>query len=224
MKKHLCLTAMAAGLGMVLAASPVAAEPRATSAQAAPQIALVDLSYIYSNHIRFKQQQELLRHDVEAAEAELKQNKVSLQKMGEQLDQFNRNSQEYRNLEEDIAKRQADITVQVNKQKRDFFEQEAKMYYTVYQEVMEQIRYYSDKHGILLVMRFNGDPYDENDPQGLQKELNKAVLYHNKMIDITPIILDAVNPPRTNAPTRSTINPGPAQRTGPQGVPPNTRR
>jgi Skp family chaperone for outer membrane proteins len=220
--KFLCLTAFVAGVSAVhIAAPPAAAEPRTSSGQIAPQLALVDLAYIYANHVKFKAHSEDLRRDVEAAEAELKANKASLQKMADHLEEYSRNSQEFRQLEEEIAKRTAEIQVQVQKQKRDFFEQEAKMYYTVYQEIMEQVRYYADKHGVLLVMRFNGDPYDENDPQALQKELNKVVLYHNKMIDITPIILDAVNPQRPTTPPRSTVNPGPAQR---PGVPPNTRR
>jgi Skp family chaperone for outer membrane proteins len=223
-KKYVCLTALAASLSVVHVAAPFAAAQQRQGAQPAPQIALVDLAYIFQNHVRFKALSEDLRRDVEAAEAELKNNKAALQKMADQLEQFNRNSQEYRQLEEDIAKRQADITVQVNKQKRDFFEQEAKMYYTIYQEVMEQVKYYSDKHGILLVMRFNGDPYDENDPQALQKELNKAVLYHNKLIDITPIILDAVNPPRSNHPASPPMTNLPQGAGRHQGVPPNSRR
>lgn len=163
-----------------------------------PQMAIIDLAYIFENHTRFKQQSDELRRDVEAAEAELKSNKAQLQKMAENLEQFNRTSPEYRSLEEDITRRTAELQVQVGTQKRNFYEQEAKIYYSTYKEVMDQVRYYAEKHNILLVMRFQGDPYNENDPQGLQKELNKAILYHNSMIDITPIILEAVNPPRPN--------------------------
>ncbi len=199
MKKNLSLTALLAGLSAVFAAAaPAYAQQRPGGGQPASQVAIIDLAYIFANHVRFKAYSDELRRDVEAAEAELKNNKAALQKMADQLDSYNRGTPEYRQLEEDITKRQADITVQVNRQKRDFFEQEAKMYYTVYKEVMEQVTYYADKHGYLLVMRFNGDPYDENDPQGIQKELNKSVLYYNKAIDITPIILDAVNPQRAN--------------------------
>lgn len=199
MKKHLSLTALVAGLSAVVVAAPSAyGQQRSGGGPAASPIAIIDLAYIFANHVRFKAYSDELRRDVEAAEAELKNNKAALQKMADQLDSYNRGTPEYRQLEEDITKRQADITVQVNRQKRDFFEQEAKMYYTVYKEVMEQITYYADKHGYVMVMRFNGDPYDENDPQGIQKELNKSVLYYNKAIDITPIILDAVNPQRPN--------------------------
>jgi len=217
-KKNLPLAVFLAALAAVHAAAPRASAQQRTAAgsPSAPQVALLDLAYIFGNHVKFKQLTDALRRDVEAAEAELKNNKAALQKMVDQLDSYNRGTPEYRQLEEDITKRQAEIQVQVNVQKRDFFEQEAKMYYTVYQEIMEQVRYYSDKHGILLVMRFNGDPLDENDPQGIQKELNKAVLYHNKMIDITPYILDAVNPPRGNASARPAPVPTTTRR--PQGV------
>jgi Skp family chaperone for outer membrane proteins len=219
-KKYLSLAVFAAGLSLAPAGATSAfAQQRTTGA--APQVAIIDLSYIFSNHVKFKGLSDELRRDVEAAENELKQNKASLQKMAERLEELNRNSPDYRQLEEDIAKRSADLSVQVQLQKKEFFEKEAKIYYTVYQEIMEQVKYHADKHGIALVMRFNGDPLDENDPQGIQKELNKAVLYYNKMIDITPIILDAVNPPRARPSTTTPpVNNGLSRR--PQGVlPPN---
>ncbi|HET6880797.1 MAG TPA: OmpH family outer membrane protein [Pirellulales bacterium] len=220
MKKCLSLAVLAVGLSMAPAgANSAFAQPRSTGS--APQVAIIDLAYIFNNHVKFKALSDELRRDVEAAENELKQNKSSLQKMAERLEELNRNSPDYRQLEEDIAKRSADLSVQVQLQKKEFFEKEAKIYYTVYQEIMEQVKYHADKHGIALVMRFNGDPLDENDPQGIQKELNKAVLYYNKTIDITPIILDAVNPPRSRP---TTTSPQPDNRLGrpPQGVlPPN---
>jgi Skp family chaperone for outer membrane proteins len=216
-KKYLSLAAVVAGLSVVHAAAPPAIAQQRTTA--APQVAIIDLAYIFNNHVKFKALSDDLRRDVEAAENELKNNKTALQKLADSLEGFNRNTPEYRQLEEDITKRSADLQVQVQLQKKTFFEQEAKIYYTVYQEIMEQVKYHADKHGIVLVMRFNGDPLDENDPQGIQKELNKAVLYYNKVIDITPIILDAVNPARTN---RGPVPPTANRTSGPQGVP--TRR
>jgi Skp family chaperone for outer membrane proteins len=217
-KKYLSLTALVAGLSVVHAAAPLAVAQQRT---AAPQVAIIDLAYIFNNHVKFKALSDDLRRDVEAAENELKNNKTALQKLADSLEGFNRNTPEYRQLEEDITKRSADLQVQVQLQKKTFFEQEAKIYYTVYQEIMEQVKYHSDKHGIVLVMRFNGDPLDENDPQGIQKELNKAVLYYNKVIDITPIILDAVNPPRTGNRPGPTASSGNSRPSGPQGVLPN---
>lgn len=195
---------------------------------AAPQIAVIDLGYIFSQHIRFKQMTEELRRDIEAAEGELRANKQQLQKMMEQLDQFNKGSPEYKQLEEDMVKRESDLRVQVGMQKRDFNEKEARLYYNVYKEVMEQVRYYADKHGILLVIQFSGEPVDETDSNSIRQSLVKIVLHHNPAIDITPAILDAVNPPvRANNsrpnPQRVTNRP---QSQGPSrmGVPPPNKK
>ncbi|HEX7445977.1 MAG TPA: OmpH family outer membrane protein [Pirellulales bacterium] len=179
----------------VLASMNLTAARAVAQQRPAPQIALIDLGYIFSQHVRFKQLTEELRRDIESAENELRANKQQLQKMVEQLDEFSKGSPDYKQHEEDVVKRESELRVQVGMQKRDFNEKEARIYYTIYKEVMDQVRYYADKHGILLVMQFSGEPVDESDPGSIKQSLSKQVLHHNPAIDITPIILDAVNPP-----------------------------
>ena len=96
-------------------------------------------------------------------------------------------------MEEELAKKAAELNLRVSIQKKDFLEQEAKIYYNVYQEVIDCVKYHCDTNGVSLVLRFNGDPIDRNDPQEVLKELNKSVLYYNRAIDITPIILEKLN-------------------------------
>lgn len=205
----------------ILATVHFAAADVAAQRPSTPGVAIVDLTYIFANHTRFKAMTEDMRRDVEEAERNLKAQKESLQKMAEQLDQYRRGTPDYKSLEEELAKRQADMSAQVNLQKKNFLEQEAKNYYTVYLEILDQIKYYADANGISLVLRFNGDPIDSQDPREVIKELNKSVVYYNRTIDITPVILDAVNQTSPRPAGRPPIGAtGPA--TKPHGVP--TRR
>ena len=71
-------------------------------------------------------------------------------------------------------------------------EREAKIYYTVYQEVNDEVKYYSDRNGITMVLRFNGDPVDVNNRESVMREINKPIVYQNG-VDITPKILEALN-------------------------------
>lgn len=211
-----------ATLWAALASMHFAGSQAVAQQRPAPQIAVIDLGYIFSQHIRFKQMTEELRRDIEAAENELRANKQQLQKMVEQLEEFSKGSQEYKQHEEDVVKRESDLRVQVNMQKRDFNEKEARIYYNVYKEVMEQVRYYADKHGILLVMQFSGEPVDESDANSIRQSLGKQVLHHNQAIDITPFILDAVNPPvRPNRQSPPLTNR--PQRVGVPNAPPKQR-
>lgn len=216
MKKFLSLAAFAA----VFAAFQFSADEAAAQQRgAAPQVAIVDLTYIFANHVKFKALVEDMRRDVEAAEADLKAAKEALEKSAERIDEFNRNSPEAKALEEDVAKRQADLQVQVNIQKRNFMEQEAKIYLQIYREVLEAVKYHAEKSGYNLVLRFNGDPLDGDDLQGVMQHLNRQVVYYNRTIDITPVILDACNanagPPRpTNRQPTGPIGAKPANSQG----------
>jgi Skp family chaperone for outer membrane proteins len=189
-------------------------------------VAILDLTYIFKNHLRFQQMSDGMRRDVEAAEAALKVDREAYGKMTQQLETYRKGTPEFRAMEEELAKKAAELNLRVSIQKKDFLEQEAKIYYNVYQEICEHVKYYSEQHGIALVMRFNGDPVDRNDPQEVLKELNKSVLYYNRAIDITPIILEEINRkapggPQGGVPQTSTPGaPGFAPQGAPPGLPP----
>jgi Skp family chaperone for outer membrane proteins len=205
-------TLVAVCAGLQFSPSQVAAQ----RSDGAPEVAILDLAYIYENHVRFKALNEEMRRDVEAAENDLKIKREELQKMIEKLEDYRRNSPEYRELEEEITRLQAKLQADVNLQKKAFMEQEARNYFTVYQEVTEAIKIYCDKHGIVLVLRFNGNPIDQENPQEVVKALNNTVLHYHKNIDITPHILAMVNKNRRPTPTidPGTTNGGPKSKTG----------
>lgn len=126
------------------------------------------------------------------AERQLRTRKAELQAERDAAAKLPKGSPEAKRLESKVALESAELQVKVAEQKKAFFEEEAGIYYKVYEEVMKHVEEYADKHGINLVMSFNGEPLDKNDPEGVKKELNKAVLYH-KGIDITDAILAIVN-------------------------------
>ena len=191
MRKFFLVAALMAAVSMlgVSARKSEAQPPRGVGSP----IAILDLTYIFKNHLRFQQMSDGMRRNVEAAENNLKVDREAYGKMTQQLETYRKGTPEYRAMEEELAKKAAELNLRVSIQKKDFLEQEAKIYYNVYQEITEHVKYYSEANGIALVLRFNGDPIDRNDPQEVLKELNKSVLYYNRTIDITPIILDQIN-------------------------------
>lgn len=156
------------------------------------RVALLDLARIFNNHDRFKRQSDALRQEVEEAERQLKARKSELESAAESLKTLPKESSQARKLEEQIAHDTVELKEHVEVQKKRFFETEANLYHECYQEVMEEVERYAKERGINLVMRFNGDTHDFADPQSVQKELNKSVLYQDG-IDITDEILQAVN-------------------------------
>jgi len=161
--------------------------------QAAPLIALLDVSYIFKNHSRFKAMMDDMKADVQRAETQVKAETEALQKLAERAKDYRKGTPDYKAIEEEVAKRRADITVRVQLQKREFIEQEAKIYHNIYQEISQEVDYYCKANRVAMVLRFNGDPVDAGQPENVLRNINKPVVWYSKERDITPIILDALN-------------------------------
>lgn len=193
---------------LALAQAPTAT--RTAPAVAGPYIALVDVGYIFKNHVRFKQMMDSLKAEVQQADARIRAENDAIRQMSQQLDQERPGTPNYKQLEEAIAKRRADLQVQMSLQRKEFMLREAKLYYAVYQEIEQVVRYYATQNNIALVLRFNGEPADPDDPDSILREINKPVIYFAQTLDLTPVVLEALN--RSAAQTATPRQPsGPAR-------------
>lgn len=219
------LALCAAGvLGVALLFSRAVAQQPANAniaPQAGGQIALLDISYIFKNHARFKAMMTDMQHDVDAAEASVKKDRDSLKKLAESLEQYRSGSPEYQQLEQELAKKQADLQVQVQLQKKNFLQQEAKIYHSVYVEIMDVVNAYASRSGLAMVMRFNGDPVSIDNPQDVLRDINKPIVWYPKDHDITPYILEQLN--RNDLNPRVSDRPGTSYNSGVPGPAPQQR-
>lgn len=189
------------------------------SAQQRPvgPVAILDLEYIFKHHARLESLKQQMQGDVQAAEHNVQKARQSLQELAKKLDDYKKGTPEFKNLEEELAKRDADIKLQVNVQRRNFAEQQSKIFYSIYQQVAEAVKQYSQQNGIQLVMRFNGDQPDPTDPDDIVRALNKSVVYNAPEIDITPAILRMVNAQSPAPPVPGGVAPQPYSTPGPAG-------
>jgi len=178
-------------------------------------VAIIDLPYILKNHGGFNQRVEELRREAEGVENDFKAKRDAVQKLMVQLDDLQRGSTDFKKLEEDITKRQANLSVEINIMKKKFQESEAKIYYEAYQQILGEVKYYAEANRINLVLKFNGDEANKENPDEIMREMQKMVLYYNHAIDITPVILEKM---KGQAQRPTGPNPS-AQRPG-VGVPP----
>ena len=191
------------------AQAPAAAAARPASSPVTGGVAIVDMTYIFEKYSGFQSKKDALQKDITLAEQELKSMQQQMQALAERLKDYKPNTPDYNAIEEELAKRNAEGQVKMQKQKKEFLAREAKMFYSIYQEVSEEIKVFSERNGVNLVLRFTGDPVDIDDPQQVVKELNKGVVYYSASIDITPHILEQLNrrQPRTTQPAAPTARP-----------------
>ena len=164
-----------------------------SAAQAQNNVAIIDLAYIFKHHKRFQGETETMKRDVKARETYFKGQRDQMIKLSEEIKQFKPGTPDYKRREADLTQRQAKLQADLQLQKKEFVEREAAMYYRTYREIVDEVRLHSERNNVSLVLRFNGEAMDGSNPKGVMKQLNKAVIYHNRSIDITPIILHNLN-------------------------------
>ncbi|HWA97246.1 MAG TPA: OmpH family outer membrane protein [Pirellulales bacterium] len=191
MKKPFVLVSLVTS--MLVTHGLVAPAPAQQPMRSPGAVAVIDVAYIFKYHTRLQTMTADLQRDIQNAEKDVQEKRAAMQKLSERLEEYKRGSPEFKALEEELVKRNADMTLEINIQKRNFVEQQAKMYLSVYRELSDEVKAYSEANGVQLVMRFNGDPADTNDPEEIFKDLNKSVIYYSASIDITPIILKKLN-------------------------------
>ncbi len=169
-------------------------------------VAVVDISYIFKKHERFKAQMETMKKEMETIEGELKGDREKIAQQEQQRNQFNSGSAEYKKADEDIARQMAEFNLKMGKLRKEFLEREAKVYYQTYLEVVDAVKYYAKRQNIGLVLRFNGEPVDPSRRDDVLREINKPVVVQDQ-IDITPDVLMLINRDQSGQPGAQATRP-----------------
>jgi len=171
------------------AQAPPIAAPRPSTGTA---VAVVDISHIFKNHVRFKQQMEEMKGQVKAFEEHLRQRQKNLTDLQQKLSEYRPGTPEYKQVEEDGARLQSEVQVEAQLKRKEFLEREARVYFNVYNEVVNEISYFAERHGIALVLRFNMDQIDPEDRRSVLEGVNRAIVFQ-KNLNITYDILERIN-------------------------------
>lgn len=185
------LAAPAAAPGQVPGARGVAA-PAAAPAPSGTSVAVIDVAFIFKNHVRFNGQMNDMKRDIEGFDASIRGEQQNFAKKREQLTQFNPSSDQYKKAEEDLAHIKSDLDIKVAVKRREFLEQEAKIYFGIYREIEEAVAIFAQQNRIGLVLRYSGDEMKPDDRASVLQGVNRPVVYQDRL-DITQLVLGRLN-------------------------------
>ena len=72
------------------------------------------------------------------------------------------------------------MQVETQLKKKEFLEDEARVYFETYGRVEQVIRAYASRNGIGLVLRFSREKMNENDRNSVLAGVNRAVVFLRK--------------------------------------------
>jgi len=199
-----------------LASSPALAQ------QPTGGVVVIDISKIYKNHTRFKEMMTGMEREIQQAEESVRKERDAIKQLSERLDGYHPGTAEYKQLEEDLARRSSEMNVRIQLQKKDFLQKQAKIHYSVYREITQEVERYCAATGTVLVLRFNGDEVNLEKPDDVLRQINQQVVWYTPDRNITDVILAQLNRANLNTPDNASGPAGNPLNAMRQGVPPQS--
>jgi hypothetical protein len=183
---------MAGGFGamiLFLGGWAIFAQDASKPAQRPTKIALLDVNAIVKQSKSHKQKMEALKKEADEADAKMKEQADLIRIMMIQLKDMEKGTTEYAELEEKIARANAQVNMEAQPMKRDFLQRESKTYLLTYLDINDAVEKNARDNQIDMVLRFADDPVDSNKPESILAAINRPIIWYDKKLDMTPAIL-----------------------------------
>ena len=192
MRMPLAAAAFLIGCVGLLAVSSLSAQRPAPMAAPRNGVALVDVAAVSQKCTRLTQSLEALKVDYESKAAVFKKEAEVGNQLTEQVRQMPPGSPERKKLEQEVLKKRADFELHGKRITEAAREGESKLYVSMFRELNEELSHYAQANGIQLILRHDVPPLDLSDPRSVLQEIQKPIVYQ-RGVDITPVMLDAMN-------------------------------
>jgi outer membrane protein len=194
--------ALAAGglsLGTAWSQTREPGQPKATAKPAGSEsaqphmVGLIDMAHVFKNYKKFESLRDELKVKITASEEHAKQMATSIKQLQEEMKSLKETSSDYTEKESQLASATADFEAFRRATQREILKEESAIYHIVYMEVADAVRRYSNHYGYTLVLRFNREDLNPDDPQGLIQGMNRQVVFYRLEDDMTESVLDHLN-------------------------------
>lgn len=176
------------------ALSQQAADRSAASADQLPhKVGLIDMAFVFKHYTKFETLREDLKAEIAASEEHAKQTQQETAALQQKLKDLKEGSPEHQRVEKQLVSAAAEFESFRREKSRDFLKKESKIYSQIYHEVEDVVRQYAEHFKYTLVIRFNREDPDTDNPQQVLQNMNRQVVYYRENDDITNAILNKLN-------------------------------
>ena len=187
-----CLSSSGLAQDGVRPTGPASAPPKTTAAPSGTNVAVIDIGFIFKNHVRFNSSMKQLESEMEEYQGWMKTKETEFKGLRDTLLTFKAGTVEFQKQEEKIANETAQTQLEIRRRQQELAAKEAGLYYDTYAELEQKIALVSQRNRIGIVLRYNREAMKRDDRSSVLQGINRAVVYQSGL-DITKFILDEVN-------------------------------
>lgn len=155
-------------------------------------VVIVDIKALFRAHPGFNQQLESLRQAAETHQADSMAAQQKLSRKAELLNQYDRQSMEFREAEAELAREAAAMEVEFRNKMLNLVKAEANLHYNTYQQINEIVSAYCQQQDFNLVLRHSNVEMVPSNPDSVMQGVNSQVIFFRPNRDITDEIAKRV--------------------------------
>ncbi|MFN0197573.1 MAG: OmpH family outer membrane protein [Planctomycetaceae bacterium] len=193
-KAILSASVLALFIGSTIGVMNARGQNEAPPAKEVPhKVGLIDMAEVFKEYTKFKDLRDQLKAQIEETDKLAKSKGEEIQGLQEQMKALKSGSPDFVNLESQLAKLTSEFETFRKVKQREFLREEAAMYHEIYKEVTDLVGLYAERFGYTLVLRFNKEDLNTDDPQQLIQGMNRQVVYSRENDDITDEVVKYLN-------------------------------
>ena len=217
-----CLTASTVNAQGTAKPAAAGAQPAAAATANQPvKIGLVDMARVFREYDKFNDMRTGLDAEWQESLEEIKAIAGKAKKVQEELALVKKGSPAFIEREAEIASLSSQFETKQKLNQVNFRRKHADMFEKVYIDARDVIKLYAEHFKFTMIMRFNSEALDEENPEKIASSINKLVVYHRPSDDITDAVIEYLN--RKYAPSRPAV-PKTATPAGAPGTPGTVNR
>jgi Skp family chaperone for outer membrane proteins len=155
-------------------------------------VAVLNVSEVFEKFTVFQKEMQDLKSDVESFELVLKQAQNDILQLKERMEAAKKGSEERRSLEAELAKRNAELRMEMETKRGGFLAKEAASYAVHYHEMEKVVRDIAARRELRLVLRFSGQDFNDKDRNSVLQAVNRPVVFQDQL-DITDEVIKSIN-------------------------------
>ena len=163
-------------------------------AQGPTKVALIDIGKVFKSHPNFSAELAKLKAEADQFKMQADRVRADMMQRAEELrkSELKPGSERYKEIESQMAQEAAKIDVEQKSRLRELMTREAKLHFDTYKQVSAVIRDFCQPQQIQLVLRYNSQGMNPENPQSIMDKVNGSVVYFAPGKDVTDAIIAKV--------------------------------
>ena len=176
-----------------LAVIAVTAFASNVSAQDGGIVAVLDVAKVFKVNKDFDSQMKGIKTRAEGLKSQIQQQQEAIKSEAMEISQYEAGSADRNKMEAAVEQKQAALRTSARQAEAELLNEEAKVYYNTYNKMQQVVGDLAAKHGISLVVRFDGGSVDPASRPEVIKAVNRTVVFHRD-IDLTNMVISGMGP------------------------------